>query len=31
MTEPWFNTLGQDIRYGMRGLAKNRGFTAWPS
>ena len=27
MTEPWFNTLGQDIRYGMRGLAKNRGFT----
>ncbi len=27
MTKPWFNTLGQDIRYGMRGLAKNRGFT----
>src|SRR5258708_29801771 len=25
---PWFETTARDVRYALRGLARNRGFTA---
>jgi putative ABC transport system permease protein len=28
MREPWFKSLGADVRYGLRGLVKSRGFAA---
>src|SRR5262245_58094031 len=28
MRESWFKSLGADVRFGLRGLAKSRGFAA---